>query len=312
MIANGDNIDEEIRQLQNRIKQLRAQKRQAAKPKAKRVSTRPKRQAAAAAAQQREVITIEDDENPFNEIDDRVLRDAPATIPEAPPLRQPAEVRRRMNEQLHQMNEEWREAQQENRLPTAQRIRAKIERFEQGLSALIEKHHLEPIVKQGIPNFQAVRQRIHDSLRADPPEADFSELSKGTNQQLRMIENDIKEFFQNEWGSRHVDKKLKLCCRLYSSSNQRFWRSFPLSPFNYKQLMKNLNEHGFLIHCEEASDWESDQASRPLPEWSEIREMKILPITAKVKGEVRYNMREGGFFPYLLRPDIHSKPLLAY
>ena len=74
--------------------------------------------------------------------------------------------------------------------------------------------------------------------------------------------------------------------------------------------MKNLNEHGFLIHYEEAGDWESDQASRPLPEWSEIREMKILPLRAKVKGEVRYNMREGGFFPYLLRPDIQSKPLI--
>ena len=79
---------------------------------------------------------------------------------------------------------------------------------------------LEPIVQQGIPNFAAVQERIHNSLRGDPPEADFSELYKGTNEQIRRIEDDVKDFFQNEWDKRRVDKQLKLCCRLITSSGE--------------------------------------------------------------------------------------------
>ena len=291
---SASELDKRIRDLEAQLKEARALRRQA-----KAAVRRPR--------EKNKVIVIDDG---LNDIDSSLFTNAPIQIPKAPPLRKPAEERRRLRQIIAEMNEEVLEAQRMNKMPHAQRLKIRMEKLERGLDALIQKHHLEPVIEQGCPNFEELRQKIHESLRGDPPQADFSGLELATPNQIRIIESDIKDFFENEWGNRHVEKKLKLCCRLYSSTNQRFWRSFPLSPFVYKHLIKNLNDHGFLIHFEEASDWESDQASRPLPEWSEMKEMKILPIREKPDAEVRYNIREGGFFPYLLRPDIHSRPLL--
>ena len=226
------------------------------------------------------------------------------------PRRDPRAVQRNLNTKITNMRQQLQTLLQMQKTQTATRLRNQIETIERGLSNLEYKHQLAPI-RTKCENFEEIRKQIHDSLRENPmePKANFEGLEFATSEQLRIIENDLLTYFTEEFGKNEVPPNgMKLSARLYNSSNHRFWRNFPLSPACYKEFLRRLRTNGFIVNFEEAEDFESDQAERPLPEWSEIREFFISPLKPKPQKEKRH--RAGGFFPYKLSEEITSKPII--
>ena len=156
--------------------------------------------------------------------------------------------------------------------------------------------------------FREIKERITKSLNERLPQANFTGLENATEKQLKEVKKILQDALNN-FGKITVDSKLVLRCKLYSSDNTYYWRTWALTPANFQKLLDEINSNSFLFNWSESEDWQSDQATKLLPSWSSIRTFEITSIPEE-KAEGERNIRQGGFFPYLLKPEIKSEPII--
>ena len=129
--------------------------------------------------------------------------------------RDPRAVQQEMRTKIQNMRQQLQTLLQMEKIPNANRVRKQIEGIEQGLMNLEYKHDLEPINTK-CENFDDIRAAINESLREEAlmPRASFEGLEFASSAQLRIIENDLLKYFNEEFARNEVPPTgMKLSCR---------------------------------------------------------------------------------------------------